>query len=265
MPHVSAENRDRAKSAAGVALFHALLAYVFLTGLGAEVVRSVEAELKTFDVWEKPPPPPAIPPPDREQAKKPRPKDPEGAAAPPNKRDTPTPVVAPPPEIRLPIPPPIPVAPVAGQGNAPKAGAAELPGPGTGSGGIGNGTGSGMYGSGTGGGGGGGGRAVRARLIRGGIDPSDYPRRAFEARRTGTVYLRFVVAPDGRVSDCAVTRSSGTPELDATTCRLILRRFRYRPARDASGQPIAEVVRGQHEWELGPEPEPIDIEPTIPD
>jgi len=265
MPQVSHQNRDRVKSALGVALFHALLGYLFLTGLGAEIARSVDAELKTFEVWEKPPPPLATPPPTREQAKQPQPKDPEGAAAPPNKRDTPTPVVAPPPEIRLPVPPPIPVAPVAGQGNAPKAGGAELPGPGTGSGGLGTGLGSGLSGSGTGGGGGGGGQGVRARHIRGGIDPDDYPRRAFEARITGTVYMRFVVLPNGRVGDCQVTRSSGSRELDETTCRLIRRRFVYRPARDASGRPVAEMIRGEHVWELGPEPEPIDIEPTIPD
>jgi hypothetical protein len=44
-----------------------------------------------------------------------------------------------------------------------------------------------------------------------------------------------------------------------------MRRFVYRPARDASGNPVAEVVRGEHVWELEPERAPIDIEPTIPD
>jgi protein TonB len=254
------------KSAIGVVLFHALLGYLLLTGLGSEIARTVDAELKTFDVWEKPPPPPATPPPNRPEAKKPRPKDPEGAAAPPNKRDTPTPVVAPPPEIRLPIPPPIPVAPISGEGNAPEAGAAELPGPGTGSGGVGTGLGSGLSGNGTGGGGGGGdGRIVGPVHIRGSIYPDDYPRRAFEARITGVVRMRFVVGPNGRVTDCRITRSSGSRDLDETTCRLITRRFVYRPARDVTGRPVAAPIEGRHEWELGAEPEPIDIEPTIPD
>ena len=93
----------------------------------------------------------------------------------------------------------------------------------------------------------------------------DYPDAAYERRISGTVFLRFVVDPTGRVSECTVTRSSGSRELDATTCRLILRRFRYRPARDAQGNPIASVVRGEHQWEVGPEPPPIDVEPDIPD
>jgi protein TonB len=104
---------------------------------------------------------------------------------------------------------------------------------------------------------------MRARLISGSIRDSDYPRGAFERGISGTVSLRFVVAPTGRVSECGVTRSSGSRELDETTCRLILRRFRYRPARDAQGQPIAETIRGVHDWEVGPEPPPIDVEPDL--
>lgn len=241
-------NKDRIKSIIGVAVFHALVGYAFITGLGFEVATEVSEQLKMFDVTEELPPPPVeLPPAEVEQSDKQQTKDPEGAAAPPNLKDTPTQIVAPPPEVKLPIPPPIRAAPAAGQGNAEAAGAAQIPGPGTGAGGVGNGLGSGLFGSGTGGGGGG--RPIRAQHIRGGIYDRDYPRRVFEAGIGGTVYLRFVVAPNGRVSECRVTRSSGNRELDATTCNLIQRRFRYRPARDAGGNPIAETIVGQHEWE----------------
>ena len=268
MLQVDQQNRDRMKSAAGVAAFHALLGYAFLTGLGFDATRSVEDQLKLFNVPDEVPPPPE--PPAKpvqhkpEPKKKPKPKDPEGAASPANLRDTPTQVVAPKPKIVIPVPPPVVVAPIAGLGSRPSAGAADVPGPGTGAGGIGHGLGSGAYGTGTGGGGGGG-AAIRARLIRGSIRDSDYPRRAVERRSEGVVYLRFVVAPDGRVSRCDVTRSSGHPELDATTCRLILQRFRYRPARDAYGNPVSEVIRGEHVWELGPERPPIEIEADVPE
>lgn len=256
MLQIDQENRDRIKSGIGVAAFHALLGYAFLTGLGFDVARSVSDEMKLFDVSESPPPPPAKPaPPDVAEAKQAKPKDPEGAASPANLRDTPSPIVAPPPEIRIEVPSPVIAAPVTGEGSAVSAGAAEVPGPGTGSGGEGTGLGSGTQGSGTGGGGGG--IGTRARWLRGDIWGSDYP------RATGTVFLRFVVAPNGRVSECSVTRSSGNPDLDATTCRLIKRRFRYRPARDARGNAIAEVVRGEHVWELGPEPPPTEVEPDI--
>ena len=66
--------------------------------------------------------------------------------------------------------------------------------------------------------------------------------------RRGWVGVRFVVQPSGRVTGCSVTRPSGDADLDGTTCRMIERRFRYRPARDASGNPIAETVTTAFEW-----------------
>jgi protein TonB len=62
--------------------------------------------------------------------------------------------------------------------------------------------------------------------------------------------VRYVVGTDGRVSGCRVTRSSGHAELDATTCRLIEQRFRYRPARDAAGRPVPETVSRTFDWLL---------------
>lgn len=267
MLQVNEENRDRIKSAVGVGAFHGLLGYALLTGLGFELGVEAPDPLKMFDVARKPPPPPAEPPAPEKvvETERVKPKDPEGAASPPNLKDTPTEVMAPKPEIRIPVPPPIVTAPIAGQGNAPAAGAAEVPGPGTGRGGQGNGLGSGAYGNGTGGGGGGIARASPARWLRGAIYDSDYPDSAYRAGVSGIVHLRFVVAPDGRVSDCAVTRSSGSRALDETTCRLIMRRFRYRPARDGNGRPIPATIRGEHVWDVAPEPPPIDVEPTIPD
>lgn len=252
MYRLSAEPGDRVKSALGVAAIHALLAYALLRGLGVSIEPTLDEAQQLIAVTLDPPPPPNTPPPpDTEREAVARPKNAEGAASPANRKDTPTPVVAPPPEIRLPPPPSIAVAPVAGQGSAEAAGAAVLPGPGTGAGGIGTGLGSGRYGNGTGGGGGG--QGVSARFISGGIDPDDYPRRAVDRRAQGTTYLRFTILPNGRVRDCVVTRSSGHRDLDAATCPLLERRLRYRPARDAAGRPVAETIRGQQDWELGPE------------
>ncbi|MEA3011336.1 MAG: periplasmic protein TonB [Sphingomonadales bacterium] len=262
MLRLEPEQRDRLKSAGGVGLLHALIGYVLLTGLGYGPSAVVPEALKLFNVADDPPPPPPAKParPDVEKkTRKARPKNAEGAASPANLRNTPTEIVAPPPEIRLPVPPPIPVAPVAGQGSVMAAGATNVPGPGTGSGGIGNGLGSGRFGNGTGGGGGGG-RGARARWLSGSIDNSDFPP---SVARGGTVYLRFTVAPNGRISDCAVTRSSGSRELDSLTCRLIVRRFRYRPARNAEGDPIASEVLGEQEWSERPPPPDIWVEPDV--
>lgn len=262
MLRVEDENRDRLKSAGVVGLIHALIGYLLLTGLGYDPSAAVPDALKLFNVAEQvPPPPPARParPDIEKKTRKAKPKNAEGAASPANLRNTPTQIVVPEPEIEIPRPPIIPAAPIAGQGSAMAAGATNVPGPGTGSGGIGNGLGSGRFGNGTGGGGGGG-MGSPVRQISGRITDSDFPD---DLRRGGTVHLRFTVAPTGRVSDCAVTRTSGSRLLDNLTCRLIVARFRYRPARNSEGQAIASTIRGEHVWHYEPPPPDRWIEPDI--
>lgn len=238
--------RDRAKAAAGVAALHLLAGYFLVTGLGTKVSSHIEDELKTFNVPQEPPPRPEPPPlPEAKRA----PKE-EGAASPPNLKSRPTPVVAPPPKVKLKVPPPLTSAPKPSPitGNDLSAGASDVPGPGTGSGGIGTGTGSGRGGTGPGGGGGGGSRAIRlSGAIHG---PTDYPRQARREGVEGSVAVEFTVMPDGSVRHCNVLRSTASEELEWTTCRLIERRFRYEPARDAEGKPRAERVRRTFDWSL---------------
>lgn len=238
-------NRGRIKAMVGVVLFHALLGYALVTGLGYEVVRTVGERLRVFDVAEVPPPPVEEP--------KPAPREsdqPEGEAAPPSLRARPSPVVAPPPRIQLEVPPPVVTVPEPKPGpvgNDPSAGSSDIDGIGTGSGGEGAGTGSG--GQGTGGGGGGIGQS--AERVGGTLDGNrDYPRSARIAGIEGSVAVRFTVGTDGRVSGCRVIRSSASPDLDSTTCRLVERRFRYRPARNAEGRPVAETISRTFDWSL---------------
>jgi protein TonB len=234
------DNRDRAKAAFGVAAFHALAGYALLTGLGYSAPPAVSQALKMFDVTE-PPPPPVEP----EPAKAPSP-SPEGAASPVSLKAKPSPIVAPPP--RLPVKPvlqaverPTPFPP----GSDSSAGVSTRPGSGTGTGGEGLGLGSGGSGSGSGSGG-----ARRALRLRGQLANGDYPRSALRSGAQGSVTVRFTVETDGRVSGCRVTRSSGHPELDSTTCRLIERRFTYRPATDREGRPTTETVSKTYDWIL---------------
>ena len=261
MHRLSTEPGDRLKSALAVAAIHALVGLALLRGLGVSIPTAVRDVPQLIAVTLDNPPPPVPAAPDTQDRAVARPKNAEGAASPANRRDTPTQVVAPLPAIRLPVPPPLPTAPAAGQGNAAAAGASQLPGPGTGAGGIGSGLGSGLNGDGTGGGGGG--RGMRAQYLRGGIDARDYPRRAVERRAQGTALLRFTVLPNGRVRDCVVTRSTGHRDLDAATCPLLERNLRYRPALDANGRPVAEVVRGEHEWALGPARPDVEYEGEV--
>jgi protein TonB len=121
---------------------------------------------------------------------------------------------------------------------------------------AGGGTGLGSAASGASGGGAGGqgenagdnGGGTDLEQIAGEIRPSDYPRDLRDAGIDGTVGLLFTVGTNGRVTRCTVTRSSGVPELDSLTCRLIQQRFRYRPATDRFGRPVADEVEGDHEW-----------------
>ena len=234
------ERIDRFKAAGCAAFFQLVIGYAFVSGLNLETVTRAADALKVFTV------PAELPPPPVEDVPPPPPGDkPEGEGSPPDLKAEPTPVIAPPPEIPLHIPPPVTAAPIVSPvGNDPDLGASTIPGPGVGRGGVGNGPGTGMGGSGEGGAK----PAVKARRLRGALRDSDYPAAAAEVRAGGTVFIRFTVRTDGRVEQCSVTRSSGFQVLDETTCRLVERRFRYRPARDAAGQPVPEVVTTNFTW-----------------
>ena len=121
-----ADTADRIKSGLGVALLHALLGYILLTGLGAAPVADIGNSLDVFDVLPDPPPPP------REIIKPLRQTAPRraGAAAPPNLTSKATEVVAPPPVLVLPVPQPVIVTPIANIGAEATSGAAPVVGPG---------------------------------------------------------------------------------------------------------------------------------------
>jgi protein TonB len=91
-----------------------------------------------------------------------------------------------------------------------------------------------------------------AALRSGALRNKDYPIAARKAGAEGAVAVRYTVGIDGKVQDCNVIQSSGNADLDATTCRLVQRRFRYDPARHADGSPTAQVFTKLYEWFLVP-------------
>ena len=196
-----------------VALLHIALGYAFVTGLAYQYVKKASEKLNTFDVQEPPPPPPDVPPP----------------PPPPDQKFTPPPVVAPPPIVQTvtqappiytspvivppqPPRPPVPPAPPAPPAVSQAAQAKGNPG---------------QY-----------------------FGPDAYPAAAIRAEAQGRVVARLTVGPDGRVSDCSVTTSSGNADLDSTTCRIAKLRVRYSPAKDASGAAISSVVSLPVRWQL---------------
>ncbi|MBO9602018.1 MAG: energy transducer TonB [Novosphingobium sp.] len=174
--------------------------------------------------------PPAAPSPDR------------GAAAPPGKKAKPRAVSAP--ERTLPVKP-TPLPPVSGAGALDRAGAAQQ-GAGTGAGGEGPGTGSGNGGSGQGSGG-----ARRLEKVAGEINSArDYPvpPGGRQARFGTSVTIALTVGTDGRPSACRIVSPSPFPDTDATTCRLAMERFRFRPATDRDGSPIVATYGWRQEF-----------------
>ena len=222
--------RERVYALAGVVAVQLALAFALLNGLRVDLVRSGEIVSRLIEVTLSPPPVPPTPPApakaqsDRHTASAPKaePKRPGGSPGPQPAHAPPsvTPVVTVRPSV------------------APSGG-------GTGTGpALGSGSGGGVGGEGYGGDGGG----TDLEQIAGEITPRDVPRHLREAGIGGTVGFVFTVGVNGRVTRCAVTRSSGVPELDALTCRLVQQRFVYRPATDRYGRPVSDEVEGEQEW-----------------
>ena len=217
--------RERAYALAAVALIQAALAFVLLRGLHMDVTRPGEVIQRLVDVT-LPKPPPLVEPPKPKHRQAAAPK---AQPAKPGGSPGPKPAHAPPS-----VTPVVTVKPSAspsggGTGTGPALGA-----------GAGGGTGGNGYGDDEGG--------TDLEQIAGEITSRDYPRDLQQAGIGGRVQFTFTVEPNGRVGRCSITRSSGVPELDALTCRLVQQRFVYRPSTDRTGRPIEDEVDGEHDW-----------------
>jgi protein TonB len=195
-----------------VALIHAALAYAFITGLAFQVVKKVAQDLKTFDVEEEPPPPPEkLPPP---------PEVPKNLPPPP--------IVAPPPivqtqaptntivTVRTPPPAPI-ITPQAPQAPPPPPSAAS---------------------------------PLKPRNQSSWLSDEDYPASALRESAQGSTGYKLDVGPDGRVTNCTVTSSSGNADLDGQTCKLLPRRARFTPAKDTAGNGMPQSFTGRITWRV---------------
>lgn len=223
--------RERAIALAAVAFVQLALALVLLNGLKVEVGVSAEAVQRLIEIalprTPPPPPPPQLAPKaEVRQSSSSAPK-----ALPKLMGGTPGPK----PSHALPAPTPV----VAVRPAAPASGGGSGTGPA-----IGSGAGGGSGGQGYGGDDGG----TDLVQIAGSIGNSDYPRHLLGSGVGGRVEFTFTVEPNGRVGRCTVTRSSGVPELDALTCRLVQQRFVYRPSTDRYGRPIEDEVDGVYDW-----------------
>jgi protein TonB len=230
---------DRAISAIGAALVTAMLGYALLIGL---TVAAPTIENTPLAVLNIPAPRPQAPP-----VKPPHPRDTRSRPAGLERmRGGATVAVVPRPEPVIPMPSILPSPPETAIVLAPVPGNGGRSGTGNGTGSAGNGGGSGGDGDGDG---------TPPRQTHGHLAFEDLPeplRAAILARGTGgTVTVAYEIEVDGRVSGCIPVRSSGEPELDRETCRLIEQHFRFAPARDGNGRAVrSRYDDDEHDWDI---------------
>jgi TonB family protein len=82
------------------------------------------------------------------------------------------------------------------------------------------------------------------------VSEADYPATALRAGEQGISRVRLDVGPNGRVTGCAVTASSGSAALDSATCRLLVARARFTPARRPDGTSVAGTATAELGWTL---------------
>lgn len=207
---------NRTASIVIVALIHIVLGYALVTGLAYNVVKQAAEDLKTFDVEDEPPPPPEEPPPPPENN---TPPPPQVVAPPPIVRTN----VAPPPVVATPVAPP-PVITETARPAPPAPPAPPKP------------------------------VISQAAKAKGNLlslfSDDDYPQSAIRNEEQGTTGFRLTIGPDGRVTDCSVTSSSGSAALDTATCNILKRRARYSPAKLADGSSTTGTDSGRIRWVL---------------
>jgi protein TonB len=198
-----------------VVLLHAGIGFALVSGLAYEAIKKVKEKMEVIDVKEEKPPEEELPPPPED-----KPMEPPPVTAPPPPFAPPTNNTLPP----APVDRPVPFTPAP----APKAEPAPPPAP----------------------------TVDKSRSCKPRNNPgswattNDYPSRALQQEREGTAGFRISVGPDGKVTDCQVTGSSGHADLDAATCTNVKRRARFDPALDKDGNQTSCSYSNRVTWRI---------------
>ncbi|MDE2560775.1 MAG: energy transducer TonB [Sphingomonadales bacterium] len=193
-----------------VAILHIIVIYALVTGLAYEAYKKVKETTAAINIKDEPPPPPPPPPKDNLPPPPPivAPPPPITFNAPaPQIQAVTTPPPAAPPMVVLPPPPAAPPAPPPPR-----------PVPGTPKGNPGN-----------------------------WVTTNDYPSRALREERTGTTGFRLEYDANGKPTNCSITRSSGSQDLDDATCANLMRRARFKPG-TVNGEPVAGSYSNSVRW-----------------
>jgi hypothetical protein len=80
------------------------------------------------------------------------------------------------------------------------------------------------------------------------VTPRDFPKEALANRASATVAFRVLVDETGAPTDCATQRAFSAYDFEEITCRLVMERARFVPAKNASGQPVASYYTNRVRW-----------------
>jgi len=79
----------------------------------------------------------------------------------------------------------------------------------------------------------------------------DYPTKAVQSGAIGAIQARITVNTDGRPVDCHIMQTSGHKDLDDATCVIFVKRARFEPARDKSGNAVVSPYVFRVTWWTG--------------
>ncbi|QJQ32445.1 TonB family protein [Sphingomonas lacunae] len=82
------------------------------------------------------------------------------------------------------------------------------------------------------------------------VSTSDYPASALRAGTEGTTHINLTIGPEGRVTRCDITQSSGDAALDGAACAALQRRARFTPALDRDGNPSTGSYTTRIRWQI---------------
>ena len=92
--------------------------------------------------------------------------------------------------------------------------------------------------------------APQSAQLRGLVSPGDYPADALRNGEQGTVIFALKIGIDGLPKQCLIVQSSKSESLDRATCAVMMKRARFKPARDSHGVAVEDVYQGQLNWRL---------------
>jgi protein TonB len=82
------------------------------------------------------------------------------------------------------------------------------------------------------------------------VTRADYPPVSIRLNEEGVTIVKVQIDATGTVVSAELAKSSGHSRLDEKALQIVRSRFRYSPAKDASGNPVAATINQGVKWEL---------------